>query len=76
MSYVSLPRARVFVWPVGKRSVIENWLDRRSSKVIDVHGRVTSVSVVYALSVFLGARVATRCLRVILKPAITKDFYK
>ncbi len=55
MSYVSLPRARVFVWPVDKLSDIENWLDRRSPKVIDVHGQVTSVFNVYALSVFLGA---------------------
>ncbi len=55
MSCVPLPRARWFVWPVGKLSDLEDWLDMRSPKVIDVHGRVTSVLTVYALSVFLGA---------------------
>ncbi len=43
------------MWPVGKLSDLEDWLDMLSPKVIDVHGRVTSVFTVYALSVFLGA---------------------
>ncbi len=43
------------MWSVGKLSDLEDWLDMRSPKVIDVHGRATSVYVVYALSVFLGA---------------------